>query len=92
MRNDYAQRISLQVKELVNLYKSLAAYPSLSRAQILGTTSGRLSIQSLWTQKNLERKLDQRFLQNYELNSDLTPISIGFPVDVTTEYAIGICH
>lgn len=76
----------LQVKELVNLYKSLAAHPSLSGARILGTVSGRLSIQGLWTQRNLERKTDQRFLQKYDLNSDLTPISSEFPIDVTTEY------
>ncbi|KMQ95719.1 acylamino-acid-releasing enzyme [Lasius niger] len=76
---------SAQVKELVNLYKSLAAHPSLSGARILGTASGRLSIQGLWTQRNLERKTDQRFLQKYDLNSDLTPISSGFPIDVTTE-------
>ncbi|EFN63061.1 Acylamino-acid-releasing enzyme [Camponotus floridanus] len=75
---------SAQVKELVNLYKSLAAHPSLSSARILGVAN-RLSIQGLWTQRNLERKTDQRFLQKYDLNSDLTPISSGFPVDVTTE-------
>ncbi|GAB1863765.1 Acylamino-acid-releasing enzyme [Camponotus japonicus] len=75
---------SAQVKELVNLYKSLAAHPSLSGARILGAAN-RLSIQGLWTQRNLERKTDQRFLQKYDLNSDLTPISSGFPVDVTTE-------
>jgi len=80
----------LQVKELTNLYKSLAVYPSLSSAQILSTPSGRLSIQGSWTQRNLERKTDQRFLQNYDLNSDLTPISIGFPIDITTEYVIYI--
>lgn len=74
-----------QVKELVNLYKSLVAYPLLSSAQILGAKSGKLSIQGSWTQRNLERKTDQRFLQNYDLNSDLTPISTGFPVDITTE-------
>ncbi|KAG5334733.1 ACPH enzyme, partial [Acromyrmex charruanus] len=74
-----------QIKELTNLYKSLAAHPSLSSAQILGTPSGRLSIQGSWTQRNLERKTDQRFLQNYDLNSDLTPISTGFPIDITTE-------
>ncbi|KAL0100888.1 hypothetical protein PUN28_019344 [Cardiocondyla obscurior] len=75
----------VQVKELVNLYKSLAAYPSLGSAQILGAKNGRLSIQGTWTQRNLERKTDQRFLQNYDLNSDLSPISLGFPVDITTE-------
>ncbi|XP_012538169.2 acylamino-acid-releasing enzyme isoform X3 [Monomorium pharaonis] len=79
------QRISLQIKELVNIYKLLATYPSLSSAQILGTPSGRLSVQGSWTQRNLERKTDQRFLQNYDLNSDLTPISTGFPVDISTE-------
>lgn len=88
LQNDCIQRISLQVKELVNLYKSLVAYPLLSSAQILGAKSGKLSIQGSWTQRNLERKTDQRFLQNYDLNSDLTPISTGFPVDITTEYAI----
>ncbi|XP_036138718.1 acylamino-acid-releasing enzyme isoform X2 [Monomorium pharaonis] len=74
-----------QIKELVNIYKLLATYPSLSSAQILGTPSGRLSVQGSWTQRNLERKTDQRFLQNYDLNSDLTPISTGFPVDISTE-------
>lgn len=76
----------LQVKELVNLYKSLAAHPSLSGARILGAANSRLFIQGLWTQRNLERKTDQRFLQKYDLNSDLTPISSGFPIDITTEY------
>lgn len=75
---------------MVNLYKSLAAYPALNSAQILGAKNGRLSIQGSWTQRNLERKTDQRFLQNYDLNSDLVPISIGFPVDITTEYAMSL--
>ncbi|TGZ46657.1 acylamino-acid-releasing enzyme isoform X1 [Temnothorax longispinosus] len=74
-----------EVKELVKLYKSLAAYPSLSSAQILTAKSGKLFIQASWTQRNLERKTDQRFLQNYELNSDLTLDSTQFPIDTTTE-------
>ncbi|XP_067204880.1 acylamino-acid-releasing enzyme-like isoform X2 [Linepithema humile] len=76
---------SVQVKELVNFYKLIAAHPSLNNARILGTPNGRLSIQGTWTQRNLERKTDQRFLQNYDLNSDLTSVYAGFSIDVTTE-------
>lgn len=77
-----------QIKELVNLYKSLAAYPFLSGAQILGTANGRLSVQALWTQRNLERKTDQRFLQHYDSSSEVYPFisfSTRFPIDITTE-------
>lgn len=77
-----------QVKELVNFYKLLAAHPSLNNARILSTPNGRLSIQGTWTQRNLERKTDQRFLQNYDLNTELTSVFAGFSVDVTTEYVI----
>ncbi|XP_011870317.1 PREDICTED: acylamino-acid-releasing enzyme-like isoform X2 [Vollenhovia emeryi] len=75
-----------QVKELVNLYKSLAAHPSLSSAQIVGSKSDRFYVQASWTQRNLERKTDQRFLQIYGLNTlPASQVFPGFAVDITTE-------
>lgn len=78
-----------QTKKLVDLYKSVAAYPDLVSARIRGTASKKLSVQSVWKQRNLERRTNQTFLRNYDLNSDLTSVSAtGFPIDVTTEYVI----
>ncbi|XP_020296505.1 acylamino-acid-releasing enzyme-like isoform X2 [Pseudomyrmex gracilis] len=74
------------MKKLVDLYKSVAAYPDLVSARIQGTASKKLFVQSVWKQRNLERKTNQTFLRNYDLSSDLTSVSAtGFPIDVTTE-------
>ncbi|KZC05654.1 Acylamino-acid-releasing enzyme, partial [Dufourea novaeangliae] len=63
----------------------LARNPSLSCAKILRVTDNGISILSGWSQRNLERKTNQKFCQNYILDSKLQVQSENFPIDVTTE-------
>ncbi|KAL6261475.1 hypothetical protein P5V15_006565 [Pogonomyrmex californicus] len=73
------------VKELVDLYQTLAAHPTLNSAYILNSKSDTLSIQCTWTQRNLDTKMDQRFTQIYDIHSNWTSSIVGFPIDTTTE-------
>ncbi|CAK9801993.1 Acylamino-acid-releasing enzyme [Anthophora plagiata] len=76
---------SSQVEKVVNLYKTLARNPSLSGAKIVELTDNGISILSSWSQRNLERKTNQKFCQTHVLNSKLQVQSEYFPIDVTTE-------
>lgn len=86
---------ALQIEKLVKLYKSVAAYPSMTSARVLNVTENHnFIIQCVWTQRNLERKTNQRFLQYYsflnsnvpmELNSNCLLNIHNFPIDATTE-------
>ncbi|XP_015439010.1 PREDICTED: acylamino-acid-releasing enzyme-like isoform X2 [Dufourea novaeangliae] len=76
---------SNQIEKIVSLYKTLARNPSLSCAKILRVTDNGISILSGWSQRNLERKTNQKFCQNYILDSKLQVQSENFPIDVTTE-------
>ncbi|XP_053986715.1 acylamino-acid-releasing enzyme-like isoform X1 [Hylaeus volcanicus] len=76
---------SNQVEKIVNLYKTLARNPSLSGAKILRATSSGVLILSTWSQRNLERKINEKFCRNHILDSELQLLSENFPIDVTTE-------
>lgn len=73
------------VKKIVNLYKTLAQYPSLNGAKIFELSENRISILSAWSQRNLERKTNQKFCQDHILDSELQIQSECFPIDITTE-------
>lgn len=72
------------------MYKTLAQYPSLNGAKIFELSENRISILSAWSQRNLERKTNQKFCQDYILDSELQIQSECFPIDITTEYDIYI--
>ncbi|XP_076182257.1 acylamino-acid-releasing enzyme isoform X2 [Ptiloglossa arizonensis] len=74
-----------QIEKIVNLYRTVAQNPSLSGAKILRATNNGILILSSWSQRNLERKTNQKFCQNHILDSELQPLSENFPIDVTTE-------
>ncbi|XP_078036139.1 acylamino-acid-releasing enzyme isoform X1 [Augochlora pura] len=76
---------SSQVEKIVNLYRVLARNPSLSSARILQVKENEISILGGWSQRNLERRMNQKFCQNYILDSKLQLLSESFPIDVTTE-------
>ncbi|XP_046143454.1 acylamino-acid-releasing enzyme-like isoform X1 [Osmia bicornis bicornis] len=76
---------SNQIEKIVNLYKIIAKNPSLSGARILEAGNNGISILSGWSQRNLERKTNQKFYQTHVLNSELQVQSESFPIDVTTE-------
>ncbi|KAG7210903.1 hypothetical protein KM043_016281 [Ampulex compressa] len=76
---------SCEVEKVVKLYRSVYGYPSLTDARVLNINDAGLYIQSLWTQRNLERKTNQRFLQTCLLDAELKPTLESFPVDVTNE-------
>ena len=76
---------SNQIEKIVSLYKILASNPSLSSAKILRVKDSGVSIVSTWSQRNLERKKNQKFCQNHILDFELNVLSENFPIDVTTE-------
>ncbi|XP_076752190.1 acylamino-acid-releasing enzyme isoform X2 [Xylocopa sonorina] len=76
---------SSHVEKVVNLYKTLARNPSLTSAKIIKLNENGISILSTWSQRNLERKTNQKFCQTHILNSKLQLQSETFPIDVTTE-------
>ncbi|XP_066583990.1 acylamino-acid-releasing enzyme-like [Prorops nasuta] len=77
---------STQIEKLVSLYRTVVQYPNLVSAKIMSTANNVLKIQSLWSQRNLERKTNQKFLKSHLLTSDFDhTISESFPIDVTTE-------
>ncbi|XP_017884457.1 acylamino-acid-releasing enzyme-like [Ceratina calcarata] len=76
---------SSQVEKIVNLYKTIARNPSLAGAKIVELNSNKISILSTWSQRNLERKLNQKFCQSHILDSKFQVQSETFPIDVTTE-------
>lgn len=77
--------LSGQVEKIVNLYKTIARTPSLAGAKILEINTNKISIVSTWSQRNLERRANQKFCQSYILDSKFQVQSESFPIDVTTE-------
>lgn len=59
--------------------------PSLVSARIISIARNGISIQSVWSQRNLERNIKQKFTQDFSLDADLQPLVESFPVDVTSE-------
>lgn len=68
------------------MYKTLVRNPSLTDAKIFELSENEISILSSWSQRNLERKTNQKFGQTHILNSKLQIQSQSFPFDTTTEY------
>ncbi|XP_043675142.1 acylamino-acid-releasing enzyme-like isoform X1 [Vespula pensylvanica] len=78
---------STQLEKVINTYKLLAKSSVLNSAKIIGVTKDNIFIQSTWSQRNLERRTNQRFIQNHILNKKLQLISQSFPIDITGELA-----
>ncbi|XP_076234008.1 acylamino-acid-releasing enzyme isoform X2 [Calliopsis andreniformis] len=76
---------SNQIEKIVNLYKILARNPSLNGTRILQANDNGISLVSSWSQRNLERRTNQKFAQNHILDSNLKVLSESFPIDITTE-------
>lgn len=78
------------MEKVITSYKLLAKNSILNSAKIISVTNDNIFIQSKWTQRNLERRTNQRFIQNHILNGKLQPISQSFPNDITGEYVSSI--
>lgn len=75
-----------QIDKLVQLYKQLYRIPSLAGAKLIIDNKNCIRVQSVWSQRNLERLSKQTFLQEITFNSNLQPlVNDGFPIDVTSE-------
>lgn len=74
-----------QIATVLKFYKSVVQNPSLSDARILTVDTDAVTVQSSWSQRNLDRRATQRFTQQHLLNSSLKKISETFPIDVTSE-------
>ncbi|XP_058810681.1 acylamino-acid-releasing enzyme-like isoform X2 [Phymastichus coffea] len=75
---------SLQVDKILNIYKQLADRASL-KSSTIGTNKKGISIQSIWSQRNLETRKKQKFFKEFFHDSDLNLLSESYPVDVTSE-------
>lgn len=76
---------STQLEKITNIYKLLAQNATLNAARITNIINDNIFIQSVWTQRNLERQTNQRFQRNHILDAELQSISQSFPIDITTE-------
>ncbi|XP_043515527.1 acylamino-acid-releasing enzyme-like isoform X2 [Frieseomelitta varia] len=74
-----------QIENTVHLYKTLARNPSLSSARILDVSENGITILSGWSQRNLERRTNQKFCQTHILDSKFQVQSDSFPMDTTVE-------
>ncbi|XP_015605512.1 acylamino-acid-releasing enzyme isoform X2 [Cephus cinctus] len=76
---------SNQIDKVLKIYKSVVQNPSLSTAKIIRVVGNGVTVQSKWSQRNLERRTNQRFVQEHVLDSNLQVVSESFPIDITTE-------
>ncbi|XP_034945879.1 acylamino-acid-releasing enzyme-like isoform X2 [Chelonus insularis] len=76
---------SAQGDKIINFYKTLASIPTLNSAKLLWFKNSQFFVQSSWTQRNLERSINQKFIIDYVLSNDLQVIAENFPVDITSE-------
>ncbi|XP_012282884.1 acylamino-acid-releasing enzyme [Orussus abietinus] len=76
-----------QVNKILKVYKSIAQHPTLTGAKIVQTSENGTTVQSNWTQRNLERHNKQKFSKFHFLNGDFQLANESFPIDVTTELA-----
>ncbi|XP_058788813.1 acylamino-acid-releasing enzyme-like [Phymastichus coffea] len=74
-----------EMDRILGLYKYLSQHPSLVSARIISIARNGISIQTVWSQRNLERNIKQKFTQDFSLDADLQPLVESFPVDVSTE-------
>ncbi|XP_015187684.1 PREDICTED: acylamino-acid-releasing enzyme-like isoform X2 [Polistes dominula] len=82
--------MSNRLEKVVNTYKLLSKNSTLNSAKIINVTSKNIFIQSVWSQKNLEKQTNQRFIQNHFLNEDFQPAVESFPIDITQELVSAI--
>ncbi|XP_051170395.1 acylamino-acid-releasing enzyme-like isoform X1 [Leptopilina boulardi] len=73
------------IDKILNLYKILSQNPTLTKARITSYPKNGITIQSHWSQRNLERCSKQKFIQDFSLDSNLNLLTKSFPVDVSNE-------
>lgn len=71
--------------KILDIYKRLSYNPSLLYARIISIARNGISINCVWTQRNLERNIRQKFSQIFSLDADLQLLAESFPVEVSTE-------
>ncbi|KAJ8676560.1 hypothetical protein QAD02_012347 [Eretmocerus hayati] len=74
-----------QIEAILKVYKQLFRIPNLASARIVTTAKNGVTVQSFWSQKNLERQAKQTFLQEFTYTTDLHPMLETFPIDVSSE-------
>ncbi|XP_043269367.1 acylamino-acid-releasing enzyme-like isoform X2 [Venturia canescens] len=78
---------SAQIEKILKIYKSVAQNPALISARITWVNESGITVQSTWSQRNLERRISQKFSREHILKPDLQVANELFPVDVSTELA-----
>jgi hypothetical protein len=79
---------SLQVEEVVNIYRELAKLPVPSSGTILNGKGNAVMVYSEWTQRDIERSEKVKFSRSHILTrtgDDIEIISSSFPQDCTNE-------
>lgn len=78
--------LDLQIEKILKIYKSVAQNPALTAAQITWASESGITVQSTWSQRNLERRISQKFSRQHILKPDLQVTNELFPVDVSSEW------
>ncbi|XP_058810683.1 acylamino-acid-releasing enzyme-like isoform X4 [Phymastichus coffea] len=76
---------STQIDKILNIYKRLCQIPTFVSARIIPMNLHAFTVQSIWSQKNMEKHSKQKFLKECSYNSQLELIAENMPVDITTE-------
>ena len=76
--------IGLQIEKVLNLYKRFYQIPSLASLRIV-PAKNEITIESVWSQRNFERRSKQKFLRQFSLNTELSSISASLPIEISSE-------
>ncbi|KAL0892730.1 hypothetical protein ABMA27_014445 [Loxostege sticticalis] len=76
-------KMSTQIDNIVNAYKTLAKIPSVLSGKLI---KGGTKITSRWSVRNLDKGKNTKFLYNYVLNDSFNVIAESeFGIDISTE-------
>lgn len=74
---------SMQLEKIINTYKRLTQIPALASAKLQSNAG---VINSIWTQRNIERGKNSKFLQTCVLSlKNFDKITETLPLDISNE-------
>lgn len=69
----------------MDVYIELSKNPVLTSAEIISTVKQGIKVESIWLQRNLERRKKQKFIRDFNFDANLELLAESFPSDITSE-------
>jgi len=66
--------LTLQVSEAKTIFKELVEHPRISSAWLVKSKNRYISVESVWTQKCLERSDSHKFRRGYVVDADTSEV------------------